>query len=58
MTVAIEWRPIETAPRDATEVRVRLRDGRVVDRAHWACDLSGEKQPPFRGWFVAVTEVR
>lgn len=34
----------------AKEVLVLLANG---DQwiAHWACDLSGEEQPPFRGWF-------
>lgn len=29
---------------------VRRKDGREVE-AHYACDLSGENQPPFEGWF-------
>ena len=48
------WQPISTAPKDATEIRVRMADGAVHERAHWACDLSGEGQPPFRGWFIPV----
>lgn len=31
-------------------VQVMLEDGTVLD-AHWACDLSGDEQPPFLGWF-------
>lgn len=23
----------------------------IYGPAHYACDLSGEEQPPFRGWF-------
>lgn len=49
-----EWQPMSTAPKNATDVRVRMADGKVIDRAHWACDLSGEDQPPFRGWFCPV----
>lgn len=46
------WQPIKTAPKDATEMRVLMRDGTVYERAHWASDLSGEDQPPFQGWFI------
>lgn len=45
------WRGMTTAPKNSTEVEVRLKDGRVLV-AHWAQDLSGEEQPPFSGWFV------
>lgn len=45
------WQPINTAPKNATWVRVKMRDGRVL-KAHWASDLSGEEQPPFEGWFI------
>jgi len=31
-------------------VLVQLPDGTELE-AHWACDLTGEEQPPFRGWF-------
>lgn len=46
------WKDIKTAPKDATEVSVRLSDGTIYERAHWASNLSGEEQPPFEGWFV------
>lgn len=49
-----EWKPMSTAPKEATEIRVRMADGAVIERAHWACDLSGEDQPAFRGWFQPV----
>lgn len=50
-----DWRPMDTAPTTGPVVwvRVKCRDGRFVD-AHFACDLSGEEQPPFRGWFEEV----
>lgn len=46
-----DWRLLCSAPRDATWMIVKLRDGKEV-KAHWAQDLSGEEQPPFRGFFV------
>ena len=46
------WQPIKTAPKDATEVRVLMRDGTMHEKAHWASDLSGEDQPAFQGWFI------
>lgn len=48
------WQPIETAPKDASELLLRVPGERGRFRAvvgHWASDLSGEEQPPFRGWF-------
>ncbi|MGQ0621337.1 MAG: hypothetical protein ACT4QA_15670 [Panacagrimonas sp.] len=49
-----DWRSMDTAPRNTTDVRVRMADGTEHARAHWACDMSGEEQPPYRGWFVPV----
>jgi hypothetical protein len=49
------WQPIETAPRNATWLLVKMADG-MIYRAHWACDLSGEEQPPFRGWFIRKSD--
>lgn len=46
------WKPIATAPRNATKVEVRMSDGTIYKDAHWACDLSGDEQPPFKGWFI------
>ena len=47
------WKTIESAPRDTTEIEVKLRDGKTYF-AHYACDLTGEDQPSFHGWFVSV----
>lgn len=47
---ANEWQPMKTAPRNATDVRLKLKNGETVI-GHWASDLSGEDQPPFEGWF-------
>lgn len=46
------WQPMATAPKNATWVEVLLPDHTVVN-AHWAEDMSGEEQPPFRGWFAS-----
>lgn len=43
------WQPISTAAEKA--VWVEVWNGKQVIRAHFACDLSGDEQPPFRGWF-------
>lgn len=45
------WEPIETAPKWHGEQEYLLEDGSVVV-GHWAQDLSGEYQPPFRGFFT------
>lgn len=42
---------IPPVPKNASWQRVRLASGEE-HTAHWACDLSGEDQPPFRGWFI------
>jgi hypothetical protein len=50
-----QWRPIKTAPHKATEVLLRIPatgwPGYFAVIGHWAEDLSGSEQPPFRGWF-------
>ena len=38
------------APKDCSWVEVELAGGDIC-QAHWASDLSGEEQPPYRGWF-------
>jgi len=48
------WRPISSAPQTQEDVRVLNANGEHV--AHYACDLSGEDQPPFRGWFTEVRD--
>jgi hypothetical protein len=45
-----------TAPKNARDVRVKLAGGRVVERAHWASDLTGEEQPAFQGWFEPIKD--
>jgi hypothetical protein len=41
---------MNSAPRNAKWLILLLNNGTTV-RAHYAEDLSGEDQPPFRGWF-------
>lgn len=50
--VYTEWFPMTIAPRNATAIKVKMRDGTIHQSAHWASDLSGEEQPPFQGWFI------
>jgi hypothetical protein len=49
------WLPMESAPKNATWVMVKMKDGSEI-KAHWAEDLSGDFQPPFKGWFKKNTE--
>ncbi len=45
-----DWRLGRSAPKSATWVLIKLRNG-TIWAAHFAQDLSGEDQPPFSGWF-------
>lgn len=47
------WRPIESAPKDASWFLGRLKDG-DVRRVHYASDLSGSEQPAFQGFFYST----
>lgn len=52
------WRPMHEAPIDDPEMRWitgQLADGSQV-AMHYACDLSGEEQPPFQGWYAAYED--
>lgn len=44
------WETMDTAPK-GREVEVRMKNGKKLI-AHFAQDLSGEEQPPFKGWFI------
>lgn len=46
------WDPMSNAPASTREIRGRDKDGKILEPMHFACDLSGEDQPAFRGWFV------
>jgi hypothetical protein len=45
----MNWQSMDDAPKGRT-VRVKLKSGEILV-AHFAQDLSGEAQPPFKGWF-------
>lgn len=52
------WEAPATAPETAKWVQLAYvepgaREPAIIV-AHWACDLSGEEQPPFKGWFRAT----
>jgi hypothetical protein len=53
--LANEWKPISTAQKKAVNVILKVpKDGYLGYReviGHWAEDVPGEEQPPFRGWF-------
>jgi hypothetical protein len=46
-------RPMSEAPMDAVTILAETWDGQQIE-IHHACDLSGEEQPLFRGWFEWV----
>lgn len=64
------WRSLDRAPKDSTWVEVKVAISRPLDDkrtderllpskvfiAHYACG-GGEEQPPFIGWFEAVTRL-
>ena len=53
-----DWKPMDSAPMNSTRVNLMMKNGAVVYGAHWACDESGEEQPPFRGWFIRDEKAR
>lgn len=59
-SVSCEWRPgrwdpMSNAPASTREIRGRDASGKLLEPMHFACDLSGEEQPAFQGWFVPST---
>lgn len=51
------WRSMDRAPKEGYPIQhvdLLMEDGSIVRNCHWAQDLSGEDQPPFRGWFTPV----
>lgn len=51
------WLPMGLAPTKGypiQHVRGILIDGSIVEDMHYACDTSGEDQPPFKGWFIPM----
>lgn len=49
-TVSEGWCNMDSAPKDGRNIKVRDKDGNETI-AHFAQDLSGEEQPPFKGFF-------
>lgn len=47
------WQPITAEQQHGKWLDVMMADGEIV-RAHWAQDMSGEEQPPYRGWFRRI----
>ena len=57
--MAKDWQFICTYPKWKGPVRhaeVRMWDATTKPDVHWACDLNGEEQPPFKGWFEPVRD--
>lgn len=57
LPAALGWQPAATAPETAEWVQLgyppdRSREPTIIV-AHFAQDMSGEEQPPFKGWFRA-----
>jgi hypothetical protein len=48
-----KWLSMSSVPKNASWIRLLVRRNGTEDevRAHWAEDLSGSDQPPFRGFF-------
>lgn len=47
------WQSVTADQHHGKWLDVMMPDGAII-RAHWAQDMSGEEQPPFRGWFRKV----
>lgn len=45
------WSQMTSAPKKATLITVKMADGTVHERAHWACG-GGDDGPSFEGWFI------
>lgn len=45
-----KWNSMEDFPK-GEHAQIKNWGGRVFKDAHYACDLSGEEQPPFEGFF-------
>lgn len=53
------WDPLSNAPTMGNVIAVRGRDenGKILEPMHYAYG-GGEEQPPFRGWFVPMSDPR
>ena len=46
----MSWKYLKTAPKDSSWFEGLTRNGEIV-KVHYACDMSGEDQPAFKGYF-------
>jgi desulfoferrodoxin (superoxide reductase-like protein) len=44
------WQHVTTEQHNGKWLDVMMSNGEII-RAHWAQDMSGEEQPPYRGWY-------
>jgi hypothetical protein len=47
------WFDLDSAPKDSSWF-LGLTEEETIEEVHYACDLSGEEQPPFKGYFKRV----
>lgn len=52
LTLPTIWKPMSSAPRDASWIIARVENSQRIVRVHFAEDLSGSEQPAFSGWFI------
>ena len=48
------FQQINTAPKNCELFTAIDYYGRIIKKVHYACDLSGEEQPPFEGFFISA----
>lgn len=50
MDTSENWQELESAPKDCSLIEGLTSKGEIKE-VHYACDLSGEEQPSFQGFF-------